>query len=135
MSVRIEVSITRSFVAEHSLPDGGMAEPHEHRYEVTCGYAANVDPGVGRGRPVQALGAEVDAVVGQLDGQMLNRVLPVVPTAEMLACWILAQLAGEWEWAEVHAYGGYRCRVGRADVEPLFDALRSGPDRGAQRGV
>jgi len=90
--VKVDLSITRTFVAEHSLPDGGMAEPHAHDYELTCGYVAEIDPALGRGKPVQELGAQVDAVVGRLNGQMLNRVLCVPPTAEMLACWILAQL-------------------------------------------
>ena len=133
--MKVEISITRRFVAEHSLPDGGMAEPHEHDYEVTCGYTADIDPAAGRGKPVQELGAQVDAVVARLDGRMLNRVLPVPPTAEMLAGWILAQLPAQWEWASLRAYDGYTCRVRRADLGFLLDRLRSAPDGGAKSGV
>ena len=133
--MKVDISITRSFAASHSLPDGGMAEPHEHDYEVTCGYVAEIDPAVGRDKPAQELGAQVDAVVGKLDGQMLNRVLCVPPTAEMVACWILAQLGAQWEWVCVRAYDGYTCRVRRADLGLLPERLRSAPDGSAQGGL
>ena len=133
--MKVDISITRTFAASHSLPDGGMAEPHEHDYEVTCGYVAEIDPAVGRGKSVQEVGAQVDAVIGKLDGQMLNRVLCVPPTAEMLACWILAQLGAQWEWASIRAYDGYSCRVRRADLGLLMERLRSGADGGAKGGV
>ena len=119
--MKVELSITRNFAAEHSLPSVGAAERHTHPYELECGYAADVDPRVGCTKPLQALSAEVDAVVARLDGQYLNDVLPVTPTAEMLAGWILAHLPDEWEWASIRAYGGYTCTVRRADIRGLFE--------------
>ena len=119
--MKVELSITRRFAAEHSLPSVGAAERHTHPYELECGYAADVDPRVGCTKPLQALSAEVDAVVARLDGRYLNDVLPVTPTAEMLAGWILAHLPDEWEWAAIRAYGGYTCTVRRADIHGLFE--------------
>lgn len=123
MNVKVDVSITRTFVSEHSLPSVGVAERHEHSYELQCGYSAHVDPEVGCSRPLQALAHEVDAVVARLQGNCLNTVLPVPPTAEMLACWILAQLPSEWEWASIKAYDGYTCTVKRNGIGPSL-ALR-----------
>ena len=88
-----------------------------------------------QGEAETVLAQQVDAVVGRLNGQMLNRVLCVPPTAEMLACWILAQLPAQWEWASVRAYGGYTCRVRRADLGLLPERLRSAPDGGVQGRV
>lgn len=115
MSIAVEVSITRKFTAAHSLPGIGVAEAHEHSYEVECGYRAHVDDQLGCSRPMQALAVEVDGVVAQLDGRSLNDVL-VVPTAEMLAAWILRQLPDYWEWASIRAYAGFKCTVRRADL-------------------
>jgi 6-pyruvoyl-tetrahydropterin synthase len=116
MSVDMEVSITRKFVASHSLPAVGVAERHEHPYELECGYCATIDEGLGCDRPMQELAAEVDAVVSRLSGAYLNDVLPRSPTAESLACWILDELPRHWEWATIRAYAGFRCTVRRADL-------------------
>ena len=124
MTVRVEVSIRRTFVAEHSLPAIGVAEPHAHSYELTCGYTAEVEPGAGCARPLRELETEVEDVLARIKGADLNAVLPAPPTAEMLACWILAQLPAIWQWTSITAYGGYTCRVGRSDIEPLLALLR-----------
>jgi 6-pyruvoyl-tetrahydropterin synthase len=125
VTVRVELSITRRFVASHSLPEIGVADPHEHTFELDCGYAADVEPAAGCARPLQELEAEVDGVLSRIEGTDLNAVLSVPPTAEMLASWILAQLPQKWEWASITAYGGYKCRVERAAIEPLLLVLRT----------
>jgi 6-pyruvoyl-tetrahydropterin synthase len=125
MTIRVDVSIRRTFVAEHSLPAIGVAEPHAHTYELRCGYTAEVDPAAGCARALQVLEAEVDRVVSRLAGRDLNAVLSMPPTAEMLACWILAQLPATWQWAAITAYGGYTCRVERADIAPLLPLLHA----------
>lgn len=125
MTVRVELSIERTFTAEHSLPGIGIAAPHAHTFELNCGYVVDVDPGAGCSRPLQELEAEVGAVVSRLDRSNLNALLSVPPTAEMLACWILAHLPATWQWASITAYGGYTCRVDRAHIEPLLPLLRA----------
>lgn len=121
MSVKVEVSITRTFVASHSLPNIGVAERHEHSYELDCGYSARVDPRRGCARPLQDLAQEVDAVVTQLQGSDLNALLPLPPTAEMIACWVLTRLPEEWEWASIKAYDGFKCKVLRQDLGDVAD--------------
>jgi 6-pyruvoyl-tetrahydropterin synthase len=125
MTVRMELSVLRTFVAAHSLPAIGIAEQHEHTYELRCGYAAHVTPAAGCTRPLQELTAEVDDVLSRIDRKDLNTALPVPPTAEMLACWILAQLPLTWDWASITAYGGYTCRVVRADIGSCLPLLRT----------
>lgn len=125
MNPQVEVSITRSFVAEHSLPRVGVAQRHKHSFTIECGYAAEIDADLGCKRPMQEMTRDIDAVLARLDGKYLNDVLPVPPTAEMLACWILAQLSSYWAWVSVRAYDGFMCKVERRNVMTWMDKLRS----------
>ena len=123
MTVRVELSMIRRFVATHALPKIGFGEPHEHTFELKCGYSAQVDADAGCERPLQELEAELDSVISLIEHSDLNAVLPVQPTAEMLACWILARLPERWQWAAITAYGGYTCKVARAEVQTLLPTL------------
>ena len=58
----------------------------------------------------------MDGVINRLSGRYLNDVLPVPPTAEMMACWILAHLPSYWSFVVIHAYGGFECRVDRSGL-------------------
>lgn len=125
MNPEIEVSITRTFTAQHALPRVGVTEPHAHAYTIECGYRAPVEPALGCTRPMQALARELEGVLARLEGRDLNALLPVTPTAEMLACWILAQLPDCWQWASVRAYDGFMCKVERRAVAPFMERLRA----------
>ena len=125
MSVPIELSMSRTFVATHAMPTIGYSSPHEHTFDLRCGYSAAVDPDAGCERPLQQMEAELEAVISLVERRDLNAVLPVPPTAEMLACWILARLPERWQWAAVTAYGGYTCRVERADIQAHLPRLQS----------
>lgn len=133
MRVKAEVSLARRFVAAHSLPGIGVSEPHEHAYELECGYSSLVETRVGCARPLQAIASEVDAVVARLHGKDLNELLPLPPTAEIVACWVLAQLPAQWEWVAVKAYDGFACKVTRAHAEPALELLRAKPKRAVKR--
>lgn len=113
MNPKIEISITRSFEAEHSLPAVGAAQRHSHAYTVECGYSEEIRPELGCARPMQQLDAEISDVLSRVEGRYLNEILPGPPTAEVLACWILAQLPPHWEWVSIRAYVGFMCRVTR----------------------
>ena len=124
MSPRIEISITRRFEAEHSLPGVGAPQRHQHAYSMECGYLAKIDSKLGCARPMQDIEREVSDVLARVEGQYLNDVLPGPPTAEMLACWILAQLSPHWEWVVIRAYDGFMCRVTRKELAPWLSKLR-----------
>ena len=125
MNPPVEVSITRTFEAEHSLPGVGAAQRHKHAYRVECGYSRPIDPELGCARPLQDLSKEIAGVISRLEGHYLNDVLPGPPTAEVLACWILAQLPAQWEWVAIRAYDGFMCRVNRADLSSWMTTLRA----------
>lgn len=118
---RVEARITRRFSAEHSLPQVGNPELHEHDYEVVFGYCHEINPSLGYAKNSLAeLIVEVDAVVNRVAGKNLNDVLPVTPTAEWLACWMIANIGCDetrrswvWDFAIVRAYG---CFEARADL-------------------
>ena len=126
MNPTVEVAITRSFEGEHSLAGVGVAQRHKHTYHVACGYAQEIDPGLGCTRPMQDATKEVADVLARLDGKYLNDVLLGPPTAEMLACWILAQMAPYWDWVSIRAYDGFMCRVERRHLAPWIEKLRAG---------
>ena len=124
MNPKVQVSITRSFVADHSLPEVGVAKRHAHEYSVECGYAAPIDPARGCTRPMDEMLRDVEGLVDQLRGRYLNDVIAGPPTAEGIAAWILHRLPPHWEWVAIRAYGGFMCRVDR----PLTDGYD--PDSG-----
>jgi 6-pyruvoyl-tetrahydropterin synthase len=126
MNPRIEARLARTFAADHSLPGVGVTERHRHKYRVVCGYCHEIDAQTGCTRPMQDVEQEMDTVIDALSDQYLNNVLPVPPTAEMIACWILANLPVYWHFVVVHAYGGFECRVNRVDLAPEWiNALQS----------
>jgi 6-pyruvoyl-tetrahydropterin synthase len=75
---------------------------------------------------MQELTDDIDAVLSRIHGKYLNDVLPVPPTAEMLACWILAQLSSYWEWVSIHAYDGFMCKIERRHALAWIEKLRPG---------
>ena len=118
MSPRVEISITRTIEAEHSLPAVGAPERHKHAYHVECGYTQAIRSDLGCARPMQDVSREVSDVLARIEGCFLNDVLPGPPTAEVMACWILAQLPMHWEWVSIRAYEGFMCRVTRSALSP-----------------
>ena len=126
MNPTIEVSITRAFEAEHTLPGVGVAKRHGHRYTVECGYTQEIGAALGCARPMQDAAKEVADVLARLDGKYLNDLMPAPPTAEVIACWILAQLGSHWEWVSIRSYDGFMCRVERRHLAPWIEALRAG---------
>ena len=124
MNPNVEVSISRTFEAEHSLPRVGAAERHRHAYAIECGYTKEIDFELGCARPLQNAENELFETVSRVEGKYLNDILPGPPTAEILACWILAQLPAHWEWIVVRAYDGFSCRVERKQLLPWLETLR-----------
>lgn len=96
------------------------------------GYAAEIHAALGCTRPMQEMTRDINAVLARLDGKYFNDVLPVPPTAEMVACWILAQLLPYWEWVSIRAYDGFMCKVERRNVMSWMDEPRSRAAQGLE---
>lgn len=125
---RVEASVQRIFSADHSLPGVGVAEVHRHHYWADCGYHHEINPQTGCSRPMQEMQKEVNEVIDRLAGKSLNEVLPVPPTAEMMACWILANLEHYWDFVRIRAYGGFECRIDRRYITTAWlEKLRARP--------
>lgn len=122
----VTVSTERKFVAEHSLPGVGAAYLHSHTYTMRFGYRQEIQPRQGVTKALRDMAHDVDIVVGKLANQNLNRVLPLPPTAEVLALWSLAQLPGTWEFVEVDAYEGFRARVDRQSMRSEWSEFFAG---------
>lgn len=131
---RVEARVTRRFRATHSLPGLGNAAPHSHDYEVVFGYCQEINPTRGVSKcSLSELLAEVDATVALVDGKDLNAVLPVTPTAEWLACWLLVNVGCDanrrtytWEFVIVRAYGCFETRAEMLRIpEKWRDLLRA----------
>lgn len=108
---KVQVTVTTTFAATHSLPLIGVAEPHEHEYRVSAGWLHEINPQNGCTDTLQSMRTDLEEVVTRLRGKHLNDVLPFPPTAEIVALWILAQLTAEWSFVEVAAYGDFAVRA------------------------
>lgn len=109
---RPECSIEQTITVTHSLPaEIGIEEPHSHDYTVRAGYDVEFNPERGCFRPMDEMASELSAVLSQLNGKHLNDVLPFLPTAEVMACWIMARLPTWWTFVEISCYGNYRVRM------------------------
>lgn len=111
---RVEASILRVFTARHALPLMKNPAPHDHEYAVMFGYRHEINPLTGATRSIADMSKDVDPLVARVSGAMLNDVLPVMPTAEMLACWFLANLPAYWDFVVVRAYDCFECRIERS---------------------
>lgn len=115
--------IERKFSATHSLANLGVAAPHGHDYIARFGFRHEASPFSG------AVGSKglaewltgIDPVVALVAGKDLNEILaPRPPTLEMLTLYLLAHLAGFFDYVEVEAYEPRMiCRIerGRARLE------------------
>jgi len=95
------------------LPLVGKAERHRHSYWLECGWHHEIRPDYGCTKAMQDMGKDIDPIVERIRGAYLNDVLPVPPTAEMLACWILVQLPPYWDYVMIRAYSGFMCKIER----------------------
>jgi 6-pyruvoyl-tetrahydropterin synthase len=122
---RVECRVTRIFDAEHSLPQVGNPEPHRHSYWLECGYHHEINPIRGVTKSMQEMLVDVDEIVVNIKDKYLNDVMPVTPTAEFLACWVLSQLPEYWDFVIIRAYGGFEARADRKNMtKEWMDRLR-----------
>lgn len=109
---RVEVSFTRIFDAEHSLP--WQKERHRHSYWLECGYCQEVNPHLnGVTKTMGDTVGDIDDLVDKVKDKYLNEVLPCFPTLEMFACWFLANLPAHWDYVILRSYHGMQARIDR----------------------
>lgn len=120
----IEADITIKFGAVHSLPAIGVAELHWHLWEVTAGWKHEINPHNGCTKPMQSMRDDLAAIIRRLEDKNLTTVFaPYPPTAETLACYVMAKLPPYWNHVEVRAYDGYRVRVEGNSMRRLWTEI------------
>lgn len=113
---RVECRVSRFFDADHSLPQMNKLGVHRHNYWAEFGYWHEINPTIGATKKMSDMLVDVDEVVAKVAGKNLNEVLPVTPTAEFLACWMLCQLPAYWDFVIVRCYNGFECRIDRKNM-------------------
>lgn len=112
----MSASITLHFFATHSMPRiGGLAAvPHIHDYEVCFGWTHEIQPRFGYTHELGEQRTMFTALLDQLREKYLNDLLPMQPSAEVIALWLLAQTEPAYcDHVIVRTYEGYEVRADR----------------------
>lgn len=107
---KVTCSIERRITASHSLREMGNPDFHSHEYLLRAGYTHEINPRFGVTKSMSDMRPDLDELANMLDGKNLNEVLPFEPTAEIMACWIMANLPAYWDFVEIECYDGYKVR-------------------------
>lgn len=113
---KVSASITLRFFATHSMPKigGPSAVPHVHDYEVKFGWTHEIRPGHGYTHELGEQMPRFRALIDRLREKYLNDVLPMQPSAEVIALWLLAQTEPAYcDHVIVRTYEGYEARADR----------------------
>ncbi len=110
---KVTCSVEQRITATHSLPRSiGSDQPHDHSYLIRAGWTHEVNPEKGVTKPMRDMRHDFDMVVALLNGAELNLAMtPFPPTAENMACWVMAKLPAYWMFVEIECYEGFRVRV------------------------
>jgi 6-pyruvoyl-tetrahydropterin synthase len=93
---------------------GECAKPHVHRYEITFGWTHEIQPRQGYTHERSEQHAKFTKIIQRIQGADLNNLLPMQPSAEVLALWALAQLEPAYcDHVIVRCYDGYEVRADR----------------------
>ncbi len=99
-----EITVSRSFIAEHAvvLCDGAMEQPHRHDWKVEVTVGAEQLDQVDMVMDFHVLQGKVDELLGGIEGCLLNDIPPfaaerdkssISPSAEQIAAWLGRKLA------------------------------------------
>lgn len=113
---KVTCSIERRITASHYLREMGNPEVHSHEYLLRAGYKHEINPRFGVTKSMDDMRPDLDELADMLDGKNLNEVLPSEPTAEIMACWIMANLPAYWMFVEIECYEGYMVRSDLKDM-------------------
>lgn len=114
---KVTGSIRFEFDAEHAMLriGGGCECRHAHHYVVWFGWTHEVQPMDGFTHEFREQRGKFSPLVARVRGQFLNDLLPMQPSAEVLAMWMLAQTDPAYcDHVIVQAYDDYTVRVDRA---------------------
>lgn len=104
------------FQAEHSMPRIGRhcQVRHAHDYVVWFGWTHEIQPTSGYTHEFLKQQAAFKSLIGRVRGQHLNDLLPMQPSAEVLALWLLANTEPAYcDHVIIETYDNYRVRVDR----------------------
>lgn len=90
---KITASIRFEFDADHAMPriGKGCECRHTHHYAVSFGWTHEIQPMYGYTHEFMKQRNEFRELVDRVAGKYLNDILPMQPSAEVLAMWLLAQ--------------------------------------------
>lgn len=113
---KVTASVTLRFFATHCLPKigGTSAIPHVHEYEVIFSWTHEIRPTYGYTHEIGEQRMRFMALVDRIRERTLNDVLPLQPSAEVIALWLLAQTEPAYcDCVILRADDGYEARVDR----------------------
>jgi len=114
---KITGQIRFEFDADHAMPriGKGCECRHTHHYAVTFGWTHEVQPFYGYTHEFMEKRDEFRELVDRVRGQYLNDILPMQPSAEVLALWLLAQTEPAYcDHVIVQTYDDYTVRIDRS---------------------
>lgn len=129
---KVTASIRFDFHAEHSMTRLGKecAVPHRHQYSVHFGWTHEIQPMSGFTHEFAKQRREFQLLIDRVAGKYLNDILPMQPSAEVLALWLLAHTEPAYcDNVVIETYGGYTVRVDRElQRSEWMGFMRGGPD-------
>lgn len=113
---KVTASIRFEFEADHSMPriGKGCECRHTHHYAVSFGWTHEIQPMWGFTHEFMKQRDDFREIVDRVAGKYLNDILPMQPSAEVLAMWMLAQTEPAYcDHVIVETYDGYTVRFDR----------------------
>lgn len=113
---KVAGQIRFEFDADHAMPRiRGCEARHSHHYVVQFGWTHEIQPMYGYTHELMKQRRQFEEIIAYVSGQYLNDILPMQPSAEVLALWLLAQTEPAYcDHVTVQAYADYTVRVDRS---------------------
>lgn len=113
---KVAASMRFEFDADHSMPRIGKhcEARHTHSYVVVFGWTHEIQPRFGYTHEVTEQRRDFSELIARVAGKYLNDILPMQPSAEVLALWLLAHTEPAYcDQVTVSTYDGYTARADR----------------------
>jgi 6-pyruvoyl-tetrahydropterin synthase len=113
---KVTGSIRFEFDADHAMPriGKGCECRHTHHYVVTFGWTHEIMPRMGYTHELMEHRRDFADLIDRVAGKYLNDILPMQPSAEVLALWLLAQTQPAYcDHVIVQTYDDYTVRADR----------------------